>query len=312
MLPHEKPLLGVPVSIKDTFAVKGFHHAVGIVARKDVIAEEDADVVKNIKAAGAIIIAITNVPEAAVWVESVNEVYGRTKNAYDPRRAAGGSSGGEGALIGAAGSLIGIGSDLAGSVRIPAQFNGIFGLKPSEFAISIKGHHPCFTKGYPTKMGNVGPLCRYAKDLPLFFRVLAGNEIAENRFQLSKAAKMENTRFFYMEGLRSCFIEPLQNEMKTAMLNCVDFFENKYNTNATQVDFAKLHHALAIYLTSLSETKDAPFAHLIKNMEGEVSVSAEFWKKLCGNSHHTLPTLMILLMDDFPPMDKKTREYVSY
>lgn len=145
--------MGVPYSIKDTYAVKGFHFTAGIVARKDIIADYDADVVKNLKEAGAILLAITNVPEAAFWIESSNYIYGRTGNAYDPRRAAGGSSGGEGALIGAAGSVIGVGSDLAGSVRIPSMFNGIFGLKPSENAISIEGHHPYFKKGYAKLMG---------------------------------------------------------------------------------------------------------------------------------------------------------------
>lgn len=83
------------------------------------------------KEAGAIVLAITNVPEVCMWWESVNTLYGRSKNPYDTRRITGGSSGGEAALIGAAGSVIGLGSDIGGSIRMPCNFNGIFGLKPT-------------------------------------------------------------------------------------------------------------------------------------------------------------------------------------
>lgn len=81
--------------------------------------------------AGAIVLAVTNVPEAVMWCETSNTIYGRTNNPYDIRRTCGGSSGGEGALIAAAGSMIGLGSDVGGSIRIPAAFNGVFGLKPT-------------------------------------------------------------------------------------------------------------------------------------------------------------------------------------
>lgn len=89
------------------------------------------------KDAGAILLAVTNVPEVCMWWESVNVVYGRTSNPYDSRRISGGSSGGEAALISAAGSVIGIGSDIAGSIRIPCYFNGVFGLKPTPGMFSV-------------------------------------------------------------------------------------------------------------------------------------------------------------------------------
>jgi len=84
----------------------------------------------RVKDAGAILLAITNVPELALWWESSNKLYGRSNNPYDVRRTPGGSSGGEGALIAAAGSVIGLGNDVGGSLRVPAVFCGIFGLKP--------------------------------------------------------------------------------------------------------------------------------------------------------------------------------------
>ncbi|KAK6013430.1 hypothetical protein OSTOST_21252 [Ostertagia ostertagi] len=90
------------------------------------------------EAAGAILIAVTNVPEACYWVETSNGIYGQTKNPYDTRRSVGGSSGGEGALISAAGSVIGIGSDIGGSIRIPSFMNGIFGMKNTPGMITAR------------------------------------------------------------------------------------------------------------------------------------------------------------------------------
>jgi Asp-tRNA(Asn)/Glu-tRNA(Gln) amidotransferase A subunit family amidase len=84
----------------------------------------------RLKEAGAILLAITNVPELALWWETSNTIYGTTNNPYDSRRTPGGSSGGEGAIIAAAGSVIGLGNDVAGSLRIPSAFCGIFALKP--------------------------------------------------------------------------------------------------------------------------------------------------------------------------------------
>ncbi|KIH48899.1 hypothetical protein ANCDUO_21028, partial [Ancylostoma duodenale] len=115
------------------------------------------------EAAGAILIAITNVPEACYWLESSNGIYGLTKNPYDSRRIVGGSSGGEGALISAAGSVIGIGSDIGGSIRIPSFMNGIFGLKPTPGVVPLDGHVP-MPKGFQTEMLRVGPMCRYVED----------------------------------------------------------------------------------------------------------------------------------------------------
>lgn len=83
------------------------------------------------KNAGAILLAVTNVPEVCMWWESSNTIYGRVSNPYDTRRTAGGSSGGEGALISACGSVIGLASDIGGSIRMPSFFNGVFGFKPT-------------------------------------------------------------------------------------------------------------------------------------------------------------------------------------
>lgn len=107
-------------------------HTLGILSRRNTCSEKDATVVGYVKAAGGILIAKTNVPELNLWVESRNKIYGQTNNPYNTTRTVGGSSGGEGAIITACGSPISIGSDIGGSTRMPACFNGLFGYKPSE------------------------------------------------------------------------------------------------------------------------------------------------------------------------------------
>ncbi|KAH7693548.1 amidase, partial [Aphelenchoides avenae] len=126
-LAQRKPLFGVPVSLKENISLEGFTSTVGLVCRKDAPpAETDAVVVQNLREAGAIPLVTTNLPELGMWWESFNNLWGRTNNPYDTRRTCGGSSGGEGALIGAAASVIGVGGDIGGSIRIPAFFTGIF------------------------------------------------------------------------------------------------------------------------------------------------------------------------------------------
>ena len=125
------PLLGVPCTIKESIALRGMPNCAGLLSRREHHATETAPAAARLLAAGAIPLGVTNTSELTMWIESANYVYGRTRNAYDPARVAGGSSGGEGAAIGSGGSPIGLGSDIGGSIRLPAFFNGIFAHKPT-------------------------------------------------------------------------------------------------------------------------------------------------------------------------------------
>ncbi|XP_023231474.1 fatty-acid amide hydrolase 2-A-like [Centruroides sculpturatus] len=168
------PLLGVPFSSKESLAIKGMRVTCGLVWKSDNLASEDCDAVKLLRKAGAIPLVTTNVPEMCASWESYNKVYGRSKNPYNIKRTVGGSSGGEGGLLGAGGSVIGIGSDLGGSIRIPALFNGIFAHKPSKRIVSIKGIFPQFLHDNEDYCV-VGPMTRYSTDLSLMMKVMAGN-----------------------------------------------------------------------------------------------------------------------------------------
>ena len=125
------PLHGVPLTIKDTIETKGLRSTSGSLLRADFVPQADAPAVARLKAAGAIILGKTNAAEMAMDYTADNPVFGRTNNPHDHERTPGGSSGGEAAAIATCMSPGGLGSDLAGSIRIPSHFCGIAGLKPT-------------------------------------------------------------------------------------------------------------------------------------------------------------------------------------
>ncbi|MDQ6677590.1 MAG: amidase [Acidobacteriota bacterium] len=172
------PLHGVPVTVKDSFDVAGLPTLCGSKLRMGHRAERDAAAVARLRAAGAVILGKTNCPENLNNYETDNFVTGRTNNPFDPDRTAGGSSGGEAAAIAAFCSPGGIGSDGGGSIREPAHFCGIAGLKPTPGRVSAAGHTPVIA--HPGGLlGVAGPMARNAADLKLLFQVLAGPDVED-------------------------------------------------------------------------------------------------------------------------------------
>jgi fatty acid amide hydrolase 2 len=171
------PLHGVPCTIKEAFAVTGMPWTTGHVARRGTRAPFDAPSVTRLQQAGAIVLGVTNTSELCMWMESRNPVYGQTSNPYDTGRTAGGSSGGEGAIVGSGASPFGLGSDVGGSIRMPAFFNGVFGLKPSPGLVSNDGQFPG-AEGPDAYLLATGPLARRARDVWTLTRVLSGGAVA--------------------------------------------------------------------------------------------------------------------------------------
>src|SRR5258708_39228005 len=170
---HLGPLHGVPLSIKSSIDVAGHLCEAGSRLRAGHIAVEDAPLVARLRAAGAVILGVTNAPELLMAWETDNLLYGRTNNPWDLTRTAGGSSGGEAAAIAAGLSAGGVGSDGGGSIREPAHFCGICGLKPTPGRIPSTGHFP--KSGGPFALiGVVGPMARTIEDVRTLFEVMAG------------------------------------------------------------------------------------------------------------------------------------------
>jgi Asp-tRNA(Asn)/Glu-tRNA(Gln) amidotransferase A subunit family amidase len=166
------PLFGLPCSVKETFGLAGEQVTAGSLRMLPETHTQDAEIVRRLKAAGAIVIARSNVPEFAMTGESTNLRYGRTNNPLDASRVAGGSSGGEGALVGSASSVFGVGSDILGSIRIPAAFCGVVGFKPHSGAVETRGTWPVVT-GNTRNWLALGPLTRSVRDAQLVYNVIA-------------------------------------------------------------------------------------------------------------------------------------------
>ena len=170
------PLHGVPITIKEAFDVAGLATTSSHPPLKDNIAASDATLVARLRAAGAVILGKTNVPELCADFQTESPLFGITQNAWDARRTAGGSTGGGAAAVAARLSPLELGSDIGGSVRNPAHYNGIFSLKPTEWRVPSRGHVPDLPGVTRTVryMGVFGPLARSVDDLETALRIVAG------------------------------------------------------------------------------------------------------------------------------------------
>lgn len=172
----ELPLLGLPVTVKDTLATAGLVTTSGSLARRDHVPERDATVVARLRAAGAVVIGKTNVPEYAWSYETENVVYGRTGNPFDPERTPGGSSGGEAAIIGADASVLGLGTDGGGSIRVPCHYCGLVGIRPTAGLVPETGCWPGFRATGMLDMHCIGPMGRAVEDVSLVLPLIAGRD----------------------------------------------------------------------------------------------------------------------------------------
>jgi amidase len=202
------PLHGVPISVKDSIEVGGSKTTAGTLGRRKApAATRDAVLVRRLRTAGAIPIAKTNLPDLLFSYETDNLIYGRTNNPYDLTRTPGGSSGGESALIAACGSPLGLGSDAAGSVRVPAAFCGIASIKPTSGRLPRTGHVPP-AGGWAEALWQIGPMARHAVDLELAMQILAGED--EWDFTAPPVPLLESNRrkpriaFFTDNGFATC------------------------------------------------------------------------------------------------------------
>jgi Asp-tRNA(Asn)/Glu-tRNA(Gln) amidotransferase A subunit family amidase len=171
-------LYGVPLTIKSCIDVAGWPCPVGSLLRKDYIPRSDAPLVSRLKAAGAILLGNTNTPEFLMAYETNNLLIGKTSNPWNLAYSSGGSSGGEAAAIAAGCSMGGVGSDGGGSIRVPAHFCGICGLKPTPGRVPATGHFPSCAGAFGW-IGVVGPMARTVADVRALFEVLAGPDAGD-------------------------------------------------------------------------------------------------------------------------------------
>lgn len=170
------PLHGVPMTIKDSLDTAGVISTGGTTGRRSYTPAQDATVVARMRAAGAILLGKTNTPELTLSIETDNLIYGRTNNPYDLSRTPGGSSGGAAAIVAAGGSPLDLGSDTGGSIRQPAHFCGVAGLKPTSGRVPRTGHIISFDVGALEMLTQIGPVARFVEDLSLVLPIIAGED----------------------------------------------------------------------------------------------------------------------------------------
>src|SRR5450830_1901579 len=198
-----RPLLGLPMTVKESFNLAGLATTWGFEFARKHRAERDALAVTRLKAAGAVILGKTNVPVGLGDWQSVNPIYGRTRNPLDLKRTPGGSSGGGAAALAARFVALELGSDIGGSIRVPAHFCGVYGHKPSLGLLPARGHDfPGLGSGAPNELAVIGPLARSVDDLELALSVLAGPEAPQSKayaLQLPPARDMAQARCLLLD-----------------------------------------------------------------------------------------------------------------
>jgi Asp-tRNA(Asn)/Glu-tRNA(Gln) amidotransferase A subunit family amidase len=197
------PLHGVPLTIKSCIDVAGWSCPAGSLLRRTDVAKLDAPLVSRLKAAGAILLGNTNTPEFLMAYETDNLLTGKTSNPWNLAHSAGGSSGGEAAAIAAGCSAGGVGSDGGGSIRVPAHFCGICGLKPTPGRVPATGHFPPGAGAF-SWIGVVGPMARTIADVRLLFEVMAGPDAGD---ALSAPVPWRAYRESELRGMRIGILE---------------------------------------------------------------------------------------------------------
>jgi len=289
------PLFGVPCTIKDTYAMAGLPWAGGLWKRRDKVPDFNATVVERVIASGAIIMGKTNVPEAAMWVESYNYVYGRSRNPYDLSRGVGGSSGGEGAIIASGASPFGIGSDVGGSIRYPSAFNGIPGHKPTGCRVPGHGHWPEAT-GAIAKYNTYGPMARRVADLAPLLNLIQGpdgkDSIVEDRGPVvPEEVDRKKLRVFYFE---SNGLARVDADVRRA----VDLCAGALRGEGLPVEYWRpegVKRSLEIWQAGMSQNPH-PFVNIMGDGEA-ISLMKETMLFLRRRGKITLPALAVALVE---------------
>uniref|UniRef100_A0A336LV72 CSON005683 protein n=1 Tax=Culicoides sonorensis TaxID=179676 RepID=A0A336LV72_CULSO len=291
-LQKKYPLLGVPFTVKVTIEVQGLNTHAGVVSRKNIISERDAEAVEYLRKAGAIPLCMSNAPEWAMSFETHNKIIGHTLNPYDTRRSPGGSSGGDSALIASAASLFGIGSDFMGSCRLPAMFCGIFGHRPTTPLVSIKGCVPEIDNELVNTIVTFGPLCRYAKDLPVIFKAMIGPNT--KLIDLDTPVDMKSIKVYYpiSYGKKSLEMISFDKEILHYIQLVVDALsQNGALCEILKIPFYRLNEKVSSkfmdiptrVLTHFSEIPPGPNRPILK----------EYWKWCRGKPDHCINSIHV-------------------
>ncbi|RWS04828.1 fatty-acid amide hydrolase 2-like protein [Dinothrombium tinctorium] len=294
-----KPLLGLPFTCKDSIAIKDMNFDAGSLLLKGNKATNNATVINNLCKSGGIPVALTNVPELVLWWDSDNRIYGRGNNPYDLSRITGGSSGGEAALIAACGSLVGVGSDIGGSIRLPSMCCGVFGHRTTPGVIPIEGMYPPPCDGWLPYL-SFGPLCRYAVDIIPMLKAMAGPEV--ERLNLDKKVDLSKLKIYYMlnDG-GNPLNSPVSEEIQLSMKQAVKYFENKYKVEIIKLDLKEMRDAFLFWIYAMKSGDYYTLSSELNLRKNEINPLLELIKSIFNLSRFTRPLLLLACLEKFSP-----------
>ncbi|XP_045446843.1 fatty-acid amide hydrolase 2-B-like [Melitaea cinxia] len=291
----DKPFLGVPCTIKESCSLAGLSNSVGCLEHAGRRAPEDGAAVRLVKKAGAIPLLVSNTPELCLGWETTNLLRGTTNNPYCLNRTAGGSSGGEAALLASGASPFSVASDIAGSIRIPAAFCGVYGHKPTPGIIPIEGHIPTLTdENYP-KFLTVGPMTRFASDLAPLLKVMAGDKAS--LLELDKPVKIDQLKVYYMcEATSSVALLPVADCIQSAVAQAAHLLRDR--GAALQAEkFTELEDSVEMSISVFFAMKDIP--NMLQdpaNPKQDKSLFLELLKVLFGGGTRSMQALGFALL----------------
>eukprot|EP01012_Entosiphon_sulcatum_P028636 TRINITY_DN3469_c0_g1_i1.p1 TRINITY_DN3469_c0_g1~~TRINITY_DN3469_c0_g1_i1.p1 ORF type:complete len:558 (-),score=64.36 TRINITY_DN3469_c0_g1_i1:43-1695(-) len=304
------PFLGVPITIKEAFALTGMPQCAGMVNRKHHRSVSDAPTVRRLRAAGFVPLGVTNVSELCMWWESSNQVYGICCNPYDPSRIVGGSSGGEGAIIAACGAPVGLGSDIGGSIRIPACYNGVFGHKPTALLVPNAGQYP-MPECKRRALNSPGPMARRAEDLFPLLSILAGpdpEDPLDSCLPLTlvppSTVDVGRLRVFSVTDPQLRWPAPrVSPVVRAAQRRVATALERSGAAVSHDHQFAGdgrlLSDAFDMWAAAMHEAADKTFRELLEDGT-PFNGLAELWRWAIGKSTHTLPAIGLALVEELP------------
>ncbi len=304
------PLLGVPFTVKEMIDLEGMPNTFGSVHRAGSVATADATIVRRLREAGAIPLGVSNVPEWGFWFETISLVYGRARNPYAPDRTPGGSSGGEGALIGAGGSPFGVGSDIGGSIRMPAAFCGVFGHKPTSGLLPLTGHHPVYRgddDAVPSRLNPfvaLGPIARSARDLMPLLRIMAGPDGVDPnatpiRLESPDAVDWNGRRVLVLDDPSITLAARATREVREAVRRVAREFETRGSVlEALPRDFFR--RAVDLWFTALRALDSPPIGELVGGGQ-PIGLAREIARTILRRPRISIPVLMIVMAERFGP-----------
>jgi fatty acid amide hydrolase 2 len=295
------PLHGVPCSIKESFALVGMPNSGGLSARKNVFPKKDATCVARLRAAGAIPLGVTNISELCMWMESNNHLYGCTNNPYDPKRHVGGSSGGEGAIVGAGGTPFGLAADVAGSIRLPAFFNGVFGHKPTGCLVPSTGQYP-IAANQARRYLCTGPIARRAEDLMPLLEILAGPDGQDEvcrKFELGDPAQVDLSKIKVLDVASNGAIK-VDPDLRQGQERAARALASA-GANVEPTEIPELKDSFYIWSAMMRAAGGPTFSEMLG--EGRaLNLWLELPRWALRRSVHTLPALGLAALEKLPDL----------